>query len=412
MSYITRHLEEIVMKSSESYPVVLVTGPRQAGKTTMLQNLMRRENRGRAYITLDDLDSRALAKSDPKLFLQLNPPPLLIDEVQYAPELFTYIKISVDTNKTPGEFWLTGSQIFRLMRGVQESLAGRVVLLHLSPLSQREISGRENRVFLPKTDELAHEAALHMETTQLSAPQCYKRIWMGSMPGLISGQFNDISLYYSSYVSTYIERDVHDISKTVDALKFKSFVTSVAARAGQLLNYQSIAQDADISQPTAKSWINILETLGLVFMLHPYSNNTLKRLVKTPKIYFYDTGLVCYLTKWSSPEVAMSGAMSGALLENYAVSEVLKTYQNAGRQAQLHFYRDKDSKEIDLLIEQDGVLYPLEVKKTASPDSRITRVFDVINKSPFERGTGGILCLAEKLTALDKDNLVIPIGMV
>jgi len=412
MAYITRHLEEVVLRLSGSFQVILVTGPRQAGKTTMLRRLVEKEGRNRGYVTLDDLDARALAKSDPKLFLQLNPAPLLIDEAQYAPELFSYIKIAVDDRQSPGDYWMTGSQIFRLMRGVQESLAGRVALLHLSPLSQREIEGAGNRVFMPDFDMLSQEARQYAGQGQLSAAECYERIWKGCMPGVISGQYADTDIYYSSYVSTYIERDVHDIVGAVDALKFKGFITSAAARTGQLLNYQGLAQDSDISQATAKSWINILETLGLVFLLHPYSNNTLKRLIKTPKLYFYDTGLVCHLTKWSNYEVAMAGAMSGALLETYAISEVLKTYQNAGRVGHLYFYRDKDAKEIDLLLERDGLLHPLEVKKAVSPDSRLAQVFKAIDKPPLQRGTGGVLCLAERLTALDKDNLVIPVGMI
>jgi predicted AAA+ superfamily ATPase len=410
--YIKRHLEEVILRLSKTYSALLVTGPRQAGKTTMLQALSEKEELERGYVTLDDLDSRALAKSDPKLFLQLHPAPLLIDEVQYAPELFSYIKIAVDTNKRPGDYWMTGSQIFRLMQGVQESLAGRVALLHLSPLSQREIEGLENRVFRPDIDTLLKEVEESSTKKQLSAHEYYTRIWRGCMPGLISERYDDSNVYYSAYVSTYIERDVRDLVNVVDALKFKNFIVSAAARVGQLLNYQSLAQDADISQATAKSWISILETLGLVYLLRPYSNNTLSRLIKTPKLYFYDTGLVCYLTKWSNPEVMMAGAMSGALLENFAVTEILKTWQNAGQEPPVYFYRDREAREIDLLLEEDGGLFPLEIKKTMSPDPRLAKVFRVIDKTPYKRGTGGVLCLAETLTALSRDCLVIPIGMI
>ncbi len=409
MNYIKRHMEDQILKLSKSYSAILLTGPRQAGKTTMLRSLAEKENIGRRYVTLDDLNTRAIAKNDPALFLQLHKPPVLIDEVQYAPELFTYIKIYIDEHHNPGDFWMTGSQIFRLMRGVQESLAGRVALLHMSPLSQREIIGVPG---IPFTTDFENLLAEQDKIEPLTASQLFERIWEGCMPGIVSGQFNDRNVFYSSYLSTYIERDVRELSGNIDALKFHQFVTAVAARASQLLNYNALAEDADIDIQTSKAWINILETLGIIFLLHPYSNNVLKRTIKTPKVYFYDTGLVCYLTKWSSPEVAESGAMSGALLENFTVSEIVKGYQNAGLEPYLYFYRDRDSKEIDVVMEGDGKLCPLEIKKTATPDKRFTRVFNVINKSPLKLGTGAVLCMAEQLGAFDKDNLIVPIWMI
>lgn len=388
---------------------ILVTGPRQAGKTTMLRFLADKENIGRRYVTLDDLTARDMAKNDPALFLQLHKPPILIDEVQYAPELFTYIKIHIDEHHNPGDFWMTGSQIFRLMHGVQESLAGRVALLHMTPMSQREIIGAPCVPFTTDFDRLLAESK---NIAPVKTPELFERIWEGCMPGLVSGQYIDRNIYYSSYLSTYIERDVRELSGNIDALKFNRFVTSVAARTSQLLNYKAIADDADIDMPTAKAWINILETQGIIFLLHPYSNNVLKRTIKTPKVYFYDTGLVCYLTKWSSPEVTESGAMSGALLENFTVSEIMKSYQNAGLEPYLYFYRDRDTKEIDVIMEGDGKLCPLEIKKTASPDKRLTRVFGVIDKSPIRLGTGAVLCMAEQFGAFDRDNLIVPIWLI
>ena len=409
MEYISRHMEARILELSKSYSAILVTGPRQAGKTTMLRSLSEKENIGRKYVTLDDLTERDMAKNDPALFLQLHRPPVLIDEVQYAPELFTYIKIHIDEHHTPGDFWLTGSQIFRLMRGVQESLAGRVALLHMSPLSQREIIGAP---CVPFTTNLNRLLAEQNQIQPVTTPELFARLWNGSMPGLISGQTPDRNIFYSSYLSTYVERDVRDLSGSVDVLKFNRFVTAVAARCSQLLNYNALAEDADIDMPTAKAWVNILETLGIIFLLHPYSNNVLKRTIKTPKVYFYDTGLICYLTRWSSPEVAESGAMNGALLENFTVSEIMKSYQNAGLEPYLYFYRDRDAKEIDVVLEGDGKLYPLEIKKTAAPDKRLTRVFGVIDKSPLQLGTGAILCMADHFSAFDRDNLIVPIWMI
>ena len=409
MEYISRHLENRILEISRSYAAILLTGPRQSGKSTMLRRLAEKENAGRGYVTLDDLNERDMAKNDPKMFLQLHKPPVLIDEVQYAPELFTYIKIYIDEHHNPGDFWMTGSQIFRLMRGVQESLAGRVALLHMSPLSQREIMGAPCVPFDTDFDRLLAEKE---QLPAVTAPELFERLWLGSMPGIVSGQYPDRNVFYSSYLSTYVERDVRDLSGSVDALKFTRFITAVAARASQLLNYNALAEDADIDIQTAKAWINILETLGIIFLLHSYSNNVLKRTIKTPKVYFYDTGLVCYLTRWSSPEVAESGAMSGALLENYTVSEIMKSYQNAGREPYLYFYRDRDAKEIDVILEGDGKLCPLEIKKTATPDKRLTRVFGVIDKSPLKRGTGAILCMADRFSALDRENLIVPIWMI
>ena len=409
MEYISRHMENRILELSRSYSAILLTGPRQAGKTTMLRELAEKENIGRRYVTLDDLADRDLAKNDPALFLQLHKPPILIDEVQYAPELFTYIKIHIDEHHNPGDFWMTGSQIFRLMRGVQESLAGRVALLHMSPLSQREITGAPCVPFTVDPERLLAEQD---QIDPVTTPELFARLWHGSMPGLISGRTPDRNVFYSSYLSAYVERDVRELSGSVDALKFNRFVTAVAARCSQLLNYSSLAEDADIDVQTSKAWINILETLGIIFLLHPYSNNVLKRTIKTPKVYFYDTGLVCYLTRWSSPEVAESGAMSGALLENYTVSEIMKSYQNAGREPYLYFYRDRDAKEIDVILEGDGKLCPLEIKKTVTPDKRLTRAFSVIDKSPLRLGTGAVLCMAEKLSAFDSSNLIIPIWLI
>lgn len=406
MKYMKRHLERVVMQVTAEYPVVLLTGPRQVGKTTMLQKLM--EGTDRTYVTLDDLNERALAKSDPELFLQLHKPPVLIDEVQYAPELFTYIKVYVDREREPGAFWLTGSQAFKLMRGVQESLAGRVAVLSMTSLSQAEIYGGEASPFLIDLD------ALERRKVQQPADvtEIFERIYRGSMPALASGANTSAPIFYSSYLSTYIERDVRELSEHIDSLKFLAFITATAARCGQMLNVADIARDADITQAQAKSWLGILETLGIIFYLHPYSNNLLKRLVKTPKLYFYDTGLVCYLTKWSSAKTLESGAMNGAILENYVVAEIRKTYVNCGLEPYLYYYRDKDAREIDIVLEHDGVLNPIEIKKSSNPGTELTRVFALLDKASVQRGKGAVLCMKPKLSAIDRENYVVPIWMI
>ena len=407
MEYIKRSLEKIVIQVTTEYPVVLVTGPRQVGKTTMLQKLM--EGTNRAYVTLDDLSERNLAKTDPEMFLQLHKPPVLIDEVQYAPELFTYIKVYVDKNHQPGAFWLTGSQVFKLMRGVQESLAGRVAVLSLTSLSQTEISGGETAPFSVDLEQLTARKAGHMAA---DTAEIFARIYRGSMPAIVSGANSNSQLFYSSYLSTYIQRDVRELSDAIDSLKFLRFMTAVAARCGQMLNTADIARDADINQVQAKNWLGILETLGIIFYLHPYSNNLLKRLVKTPKLYFYDTGLVCYLTKWSSAETLESGAMNGAILENYVVAEIAKTYLNCGQEPYLYYYRDKDAKEIDIVLEHDGMLNPMEIKKTANPGTELTKVFQLLDRASTPRGKGAILCMKPELGAIDRENYIVPVWMI
>ncbi len=406
MDYITRAMEATFIRMAQEFSVILLTGPRQVGKTTMLKKLAEAEGANREYVTLDDIAEREMAKHDPKLFLQLHQPPVFIDEVQYAPELFPYIKIYVDEHQRAGDFWLTGSQIFKLMDGVQESLAGRVCLLHMSPLSQAEACGVPSEAFTVDFASLAQRSKLVPVAT---IQEVFERIWRGGMPVIVSGAKKEQVAVYSSYVSTYIDRDVKDIADKIDSFKFLHFVTVVAALTSQMVNYKTIADAVDISVPTVKSWLNILERLGIIFYLHPYSNNLLKRMVTKPKLYFYDCGLVAYLTKWTDSATLMNGAMSGAILENFVVSEIVKSYQNAGLEPFIYYYRDKDNKEIDIVLERNGMLYPLEVKKTMMPDKRLTNVFGVLDKTSLKRSTGGILCLSDKFTAFDRENLIIPI---
>ncbi|MFR3358875.1 MAG: ATP-binding protein [Eubacterium sp.] len=407
MRYIARNLEKVVLEVTKEYPVVLVTGPRQVGKTTMLQKLM--EGTDRNYVSLDDLNERNLAKTDPEMFLQLHKPPILIDEVQYAPELFVYIKIHVDKYHNAGDFWLTGSQVFKRMSGIQESLAGRVAVLSLTSLSQAEICGGEMQPFTLDIEKLS---ARRKERTAADTGVIFDWIFRGSMPAIVSEKNSNSQIFYSSYLTTYIERDVREVSDAIDSLTFLHFITAVAARCGQILNIAEIARDADINQKQAKNWLGVLETLGLIFYLHPYSNNMLKRLVKTPKLYFYDTGLVCYLTKWSSAETLQSGAMNGAILENYVVAEIRKTYLNCGKDPYMYYYRDKDAREIDIILEHDGVLNPIEIKKSANPGSELIKVFKLLDKSSAKRSKGAVVCMKPELSAIDRENYIIPVWMI
>lgn len=408
MAYISRTLESKFAELSKEYSCLLLIGPRQVGKTTMLEHLM--TDGKRRKVSLDDTDERKLAKTDPALFLEVHPAPLLIDEVQYAPELFSYIKIRIDNGAEPGSYWLTGSQSFRLMELAQESLAGRTAILHLPALSQSELYGSG------KTSPLSLDLlALQERKSQLgqaSPVELYRRIWEGGMPGYRSGKFTDRDVFYSSYIQSYIDRDVTDMLPGVDKLLYADFIRAAACRTGQMLNIHDIASDVGVSDDTAKRWLLVLEKSEVIFYLRPYSNNLLKRTIKTPKIYFFDTGLVAYLTRYSSPEILMNGAINGAILENYTVAEIVKTYHNSAKECILHYYRDKEAHEIDLVIESDGELHPLEIKKTVNPGTELAGAFKVLEKASVPRGNGAILCLREELSAIDRQTYIIPIWMI
>ena len=407
MSYIKRDIEDKIISLSKEYSCILITGPRQVGKTTVLKELM---DSDREYVTLDDLEERGLAKRDPAMFLQMHSTPIMIDEVQYAPELFSYIKIHIDNGAAPGTYWLTGSQAFKLMELAQESLAGRVAILHMPSLSQHEIYGSGE--CKPFALELAALKARESTNAPADMAQMYERIWKGSMPGLVSGKYTDRDVFYSSYLQTYIDRDVKEQVQLADPLLFRDFVRAAACRAGQMLNVHDIAQDVGVSDDTAKRWLQVLEKSDVIFLLRPYSNNLLKRTVKTPKMYFFDTGLVAYLTRYSSPEILANGAINGAILENYVVSELLKSYHNNAKECLLWYYRDSNSNEIDMVIESDGKLHPLEIKRSVNPGKELIGAFTHLDKASVPRGNGAILCMRPKLSAINSENYIVPIWMI
>lgn len=407
MKYIKRDMEAKIRSLAAEYACVLITGPRQVGKTTVLRSMME-ENR--TYVTLDDLEERALAKRDPALFLQMHELPIFIDEVQYAPELFSYIKIAIDNGAAPGSFWLTGSQAFRMMELAQESLAGRVAILHMPSLSQHEVYGTGEAA--PFAVDLPALKMRKKTNAPADMTSLYERIWNGSMPGLISGKYTDRDIFYSSYLQTYIDRDVTEQIQLTDKLLFRDFIRAAACRAGQMLNVHDIAADIGVSDDTAKRWLQVLEKSDIIFYLRPYSNNLLKRTITTPKMYFFDTGLVAYLTRYSTPEILANGAINGAILENYVVAEIRKTYMNCGKEFLMWYYRDKDSNEIDLVIESDGELHPLEVKRSVNPGTELTRAFRILDSGSVPRGVGAILCMRPELSAIDAKHLIIPIWMI
>ncbi|MBU0609579.1 MAG: ATP-binding protein [Armatimonadetes bacterium] len=406
--YLPRTLEAFARQASGQFPVLLVTGARQVGKTTFLRHLSEPE---RTYVSLDDPLVLDLARRDPALFLQRFRPPLLIDEIQYAPGLLPHIKMQADELRQPGLVWLTGSQQFHLMQGVSESLAGRVAVLHLSGLSRREAMGEgaSAQPFLPTPEQLRER---ERTSASLDLKTLYRLIWRGSLPAIATQLAMDHDLFYGSYVQAYLQRDVRALARVGDEQAFLRFLRVSAGRSGQLLNMADLARDADIAPNTAKSWLAILQTSGIAYLLQPYHTNLSKRLVKAPKLYFLDTGLCAYLTQWSSPETLEVGAMSGAILETWVISELLKGYWHNGREAPFYYYRDRDGRELDLLIVQDGLIHPLEIKRTASPGPDDLRAAAGLRTLAEPLGPGGVICLAQQPLPLDRDNTGIPVGLI
>jgi predicted AAA+ superfamily ATPase len=432
--YVPRTLEPAIIRASQQFPVVLLTGARQVGKTTLLRRL---SQDGRGYVTLDDPLVLSLAKSDPALFMQRFPPPVLIDEIQYAPELLPYIKMAADRadglDHQPGLFWLIGSQQSgrvsphqgealwhsdAYIEGVPASStpnpplpAGRVAVLHLLGLSRPELLGQGLAAtpFLPTPEEISRRSA---GRGRLTLQELYRLIWRGALPAIALNAAVERDLFYSSYVQTYLQRDVRALARVGDELAFLRFLRATAARTGQLLNLADLARDADVAPNTAKHWLSILQTAEVVYLLEPYHTNLTQRLVKAPKLYFLDTGLAAYLTEWASPETLAAGALSGPILETWIVAELLKSFWHAGRRPPAYYYRDKDQHEIDLLLVQDGIAYPLEIKKTASPSRADVRHFAALERLGLPIGPGGVICLAEQSLPLTASAQSIPAWLI
>lgn len=416
--YIPRAIEETVRSISRTFPVLLLTGPRQVGKTTLMKKLADEE---RGYVTLDDPDARYLAKSDPALFLQRYGPPIIIDEIQNAPELLPYIKISVDESHRKGDFWLTGSQMFHMMKGVTESLAGRVGIVDLLALSGSEINRTKSEPFTTDTERLI---ARLKTVPRMDLQAVYQRIFLGGMPVLYSEDAPDRDRFFASYVQSYLERDIRDLTQVADEMTFYNFLTIVAARTARPVVYEEIAKEAGISAPTVKQWLSILISSRIIALVQPYHNNVLKRVVKMPLLHFLDTGLAAYLLKWNSPETLEAGAMNGQFFESWVFSEIYKSYLNAGMQPPIHYYRDKDKREIDTLLLRDGTLYPIEIKKAASPGTEAIKHFNVLKPvTEPERfgaleqhriavGQGAVICMANDLLPIDRKNWFVPAWVI
>ena len=407
MKYYRRSIEQVINEYKEQFPILLLTGPRQVGKSTLFKELFQSEYK---YFSLDDPILKEQIVNDPRLFLKNNPEKLIIDEVQYAPSIFPYLKMKVDENREDGMYLMTGSQAFVLMKNVSETLAGRVGILELQGISLREQFDIEfNKPFIPNEEYISEREKNITEYTNL-----WQRIHRGYMPELIFNDRKKWEFFYSSYVQTYIERDVRDLINISDESKFLKFMISLASRSGELLNYGSVANEVGVSNETVKRWVSVLRTSRIIYLVEPYFNNHLKRVIKTPKIYFMDVGLLAYLTKWPTPETLANGAKAGNIFETFVVSEIVKSYLNAGIiNPPLYFYRDKDKKEIDLIIEEAEKIYPIEIKMSASPNKEMAKNFSVLKrKVDKEIGTGVIICQYDNKVYLSEDILVLPIEYI
>ena len=407
MVYIKRELERKFLRLNDFFKVILVTGARQVGKTTMLKHLAGDD---RTYVSMDNAAARDLAKSDPVLFFQTYRPPVLIDEVQKAPELFEQIKIICDESDETGLIWLTGSQQYSMMKNVRESLAGRIGILELYSLSAREKAG----VAFEEELDFSFDA---LQSRQRKLPknnviEVFNHIWEGGMPQIIGADDELRQDYFESYIETYLMRDVAEAGGITDAVRFRRFLVACAALVSEQLNYTTLAEAADIAQSTAKEWLKVLEGLRIVYLLPSYSNNELKRLSKTPKLYFCDTGLCAYLSMWLSPQTLLNGAASGHYYENYVVMELVKNYAYAKSKVNITYYRDSNAKEIDVFVEENNVIHPLEIKKSASPDRREIKKYSVLDKASLNRGKGGIICMCEEPLPIDADNCFIPSNLI
>lgn len=418
MYSIKRHIEPVVARRAKNSKAILLTGPRQVGKSTLFKHLFSDVNQ----VTFDDDLLLAQAAEDVGLFLLNNPCPLMIDEVQKCPSIFNRLKIVLDNTEKLSNFFLTGSQKLQLMENVRDSLAGRISIVELEGLSLREINDVDfNRHFVPTEDYLS-EREKHLK--KYSA-DIWETIHRGSYPELYANPEREWIDYYQSYVKTYLERDVNKLIKAKNHLTFIRFMTAVAARTGQQLNYANIASELDVSEVTVKEWISILEKSGIVYILKPYKASVLNRAVKTPKLYFRDTGLCCYLTRWLTPETLKSGAMAGAMFETFVINEILKSYSNEGLDYDfdVYYYNGKDKKKkdengktvevegkIDLIIQENGILYPIEIKMSTMPKAAMASEFDVLDGIPDKkRGMGAIICLIDRKLYLRENLVALPL---
>lgn len=398
---IKREVEETIKNINETFKVLLVTGPRQVGKTTVLKKMM---DKDMEYISLDDEVLRRHANENPKGFLEEHPGRLFIDEVQYAPNLFPYIKMNVDENDEKGQYWLSGSQAFHLMKNITESLAGRVGIINLNSFTYSEIKENDKKqIFKPGE---------YKQSEYIDINNLYENIFKGGMPAFITTKNINREIFFESYINTYIERDIRDLENISNELNFRKFIVAVASRTGEQLNYSNISKEIGVSSTTIKNWISILVNTGIIYLLEPYRSTKIKRLTHMPKIIFMDTGLCAYLEGWESARDLQLNAKAGHYLETYIISEIVKSYNSRGERLDVSYYRDKEKNEIDLIFQKNRTIYPFEIKKTSNPTKEMIKNFDKIEEKDLNIGSGGIICTYDKLLSFTDKHYIIPISSV
>ena len=419
-NYIHRTIENKLEEMYDNFPSILITGSRQSGKSTVLQYITTTKSQTINEVSLDDLNERTLAIDDPETFLRTHGVPLIIDEFQYAPNLLSYIKLAIDEarkNEMFGDgkkvgtlYYLTGSQVFETMENITESLAGRVGIIDLYPLSTREISNSIEEIFIPNIDIIRKKEPLKYEYMG----NIFERIFRGSYPELYKNKDINLEAFYSSYLRTYIERDIRKIVNIQDEPKFIKFISSLAARTGQEFNASDIAKDIGVDSETVTKWTGILSNTYIIFLLQPHMNNNVGRIIKRPKIYFMDTGLACYLTGYVSSETLQRSNYSGQIFETYIISEIVKSYTNNQRDPKKHlyYYRDNNGKEIDLLILYEDNIYPVEIKKNSNPDKDAIKNFNIVKKFEMNSPNGAVICLTKNIHPIDDKNYMIPIEYI
>ena len=397
---LNREIKEVILNINSTFKILLLTGPRQVGKTTLLESIMPKDM---TYISLDDRTFSEYVNSNPKAFLEEYPGKLLIDEAQNAPNLFPYLKLQVDKSKEMGQYWLTGSQQFNLMEKASESLAGRVGIANLNSFNYTEIKKINKKLFIPGE---------YKSSEYININELFETIFLGGYPELVLRDGINREIFYKSYINTYIERDIKNLAQVGDELAFRKFLVSVACRNGEQLNYSNIAKEIGVSSVTAKRWLSILVSSGIVYLLEPFMSSKLKRMTHMPKIIFMDTGLCAYLAGWEDARTLQMSSDAGHYLESYVISELIKSYNNFGKTLNISYYRDKEKNEIDLIITKNNIIYPFEIKKTSNPTVSMLKNFDKLKASKKNIGKGGIICCYDKLITLNENNYIIPISVI
>lgn len=411
---IDRSILRIIEQARQHFPCVLVTGPRQVGKTTLLRRTY--EGSGYRYVSLDDTLEKNLAKSDPRTFLSVHPWPVVIDEAQKAPELFPEIERIINDERSlkgnrlsSGMFILTGSTRHQLLEAAEESLAGRVGIINMDALSISEIVSRENMPFLSDLSRIPERTA----DQSFAYDSIFDYVVKGCLPQLYDDPETPKDIFFSSYVSTYMEKDLKEILAVRDEIRFFNFIRLLASNTGQELIMDTYAKEIGVTVSTIKSWISALYKTGIIYFLQPYNEHSVaKRIIKRPKLYFFDTGLAAYLSGIDSSDTLKRSFLKGRFFETFAMNEIRKSFRNEGISLEYCYYRDNNQNEIDLVYIRDGEIHMIEMKSGTNFSSSAVSGFRQLEKTSFIKGKNAIVCTADRLSAMSDGTLIIPVSSI